>query len=88
MKTTQITYTVRAHDGLPAVRFDVEVAVIGGLPRVTLMKNGQIWCDDASVPAALESVGYLTLPRTRKKALRSKIEAAAFLGAAAASWCR
>lgn len=82
--TQTTTYTVRAHSGLPAVRFDVEVAIVGHTPRVTVLKDGREWCEDVSVVEACEAVNYLTLPAQRKATLRTKIEHAAFAAAVAA----
>jgi hypothetical protein len=87
MKTAQPTisiYTVRARTGLPAIRFEIEVAVVGETPRVTVIKDGREWCEDVSVPEAFEAVSYLTMHKQCKATLRTKIERAAFAAALAA----
>lgn len=88
MQTTNsaitIVYTVRAHDDLPSVRFDIEVAIVGGAPRVTVLKDGEVWCDDVAVTDACASISYLSIQQTRKVTLRTKIERAAFSAAVAA----
>lgn len=87
MKTTQptiATYTVRSYDGVPAVRFEIEAALVGTSMRVTVLLDGNVWCEDSSVSDACASVNYLTIPKSRRATLRAKIEQAAFAAALAA----
>lgn len=76
MKVETISYTVRASEGLPAIRWTLEVYMIGGVRRYSLERSEgsdeppRVWVEDSS---DFDDVRFALGCDTRSSKIRARI---------------